>query len=86
MHFLSLASDIEPFFSKIKQCSTFRDGTSSSDPLIGTFCAGEHPPLQATGNGAHVRFFSDDSVTAPGFQLFWEATPGGKASYFVQTL
>ncbi|TNN61134.1 Cubilin [Liparis tanakae] len=45
-----------------------RDGSTSSSPLLGTFCGGEAPPpLQSTQRSMFIRFKTDSSVSNLGF-------------------
>lgn len=46
-----------------------RDGSSSSSPLLGTFCGIEIPPmLQSTQKSLYIRFKTDSSGTNFGFE------------------
>ncbi|XP_054478628.1 cubilin [Anoplopoma fimbria] len=46
-----------------------RDGSTSSSPLLGTFCGTEIPPrLQSTQRSMYIRFKTDSSVSNHGFE------------------
>ena len=47
---------------------------SGSDPLLIRYCEseGENTTIETTYNTANIRFTSDSSVSASGFQLYWE--------------
>ncbi|KAM6900418.1 cubilin [Xenentodon cancila] len=46
-----------------------RDGSSSSSPLLGTFCGDDIPPrLQSTQRSMHIQFSTDSSVSNRGFK------------------
>ncbi|XP_071062991.1 LOW QUALITY PROTEIN: cubilin [Pseudochaenichthys georgianus] len=51
-----------------------RDGSSSSSPLLGTFCGIEIPPmLQSTQKSLYIRFKTDSSVTNYGFEAAYDS-------------
>ena len=53
----------------------FRDGPGPYDSLLAQFCdslKNVSTVLSTTGRTAYVRFRSDVSATASGFQLHWE--------------
>ncbi|KAG7527098.1 cubilin [Solea senegalensis] len=46
-----------------------RDGSTSSSPLLGTFCGAEIPPrLQSTQRSLYIKFKTDSSVNNHGFE------------------
>ncbi|XP_056290732.1 cubilin [Pseudoliparis swirei] len=46
-----------------------RDGSTSSSPLLGTFCGAEAPPrLQSTQRSMFIRFKTDSSISNLGFE------------------
>lgn len=55
-----------------------RDGSSSSSPLLGTFCGTDIPPrLQSSQRSMFVRFRTDSSVSNLGFEAaYGSATEG----------
>ena len=61
---------------KRKYSDDFRDGLTEVDPLLIKFCDpwGGNSIVETNGNTAHVQFTSDPSITATGFQLYWEAS------------
>ncbi|XP_059901037.1 cubilin [Gadus macrocephalus] len=55
-----------------------RDGSSSSSPLLGTFCGDQVPPmLQSTQRSMYLRFKTDASVTNMGFTAAYAAAEEG---------
>ena len=65
------------YYDRVLLFILFRDGPSESDPLIATICFSQDTSviLRTTGNTGYVRFRSDQSATAAGFSLNWEALP-----------
>uniref|UniRef100_A0A3Q1IYA9 Uncharacterized protein n=1 Tax=Anabas testudineus TaxID=64144 RepID=A0A3Q1IYA9_ANATE len=55
-----------------------RDGSTSSSPLLGTFCGVEMPPrLQSTQKSMYIKFKSDASVTNHGFEAAYDSALQG---------
>ena len=57
------------------------DGPDQNASLLIKFCDplnGSNTVVETSGNTAHVWFISDLSVTASGFQLYWEAREASK--------
>lgn len=58
-----------------------RDGSTSSSPLLGTFCGVEMPPrLQSTQKSMYIKFKSDASVSNHGFEAAYDSALQGKSS------
>ncbi|XP_032366699.1 cubilin [Etheostoma spectabile] len=55
-----------------------RDGSTSSSPLLGTFCGVEIPPrLQSTQRSMYIRFKTDASVSNNGFEAAYDSALEG---------
>uniref|UniRef100_A0A673AMU3 Cubilin n=1 Tax=Sphaeramia orbicularis TaxID=375764 RepID=A0A673AMU3_9TELE len=55
-----------------------RDGSTSSSPLLGTFCGGGIPPrLQSSQRSMYVRFKTDSSVSNHGFEAAYSSALEG---------
>ncbi|XP_053408750.1 cubilin-like isoform X2 [Mercenaria mercenaria] len=53
------------------------DGMTEEDPLIGTYCGSNIPPMiTSTSNVLYVRFYSDVSVTGAGFNATYTQLDG----------
>ena len=65
------------YYARVLLFILFRDGPSEFDPLITTICYSHDTSVifRTTGNTGYVRFRSDQSATAAGFSLNWEALP-----------
>lgn len=58
-----------------------RDGSTSSSPLLGTFCGVEIPPrLQSTQRSMYIKFKSDSSVSNHGFEAAYDSAVQGESS------
>ena len=57
----------------------YRDGPDESARLLARFCEPLNVPtsVNTTGNTAYVKFTSDQTVTASGFQLQWKEEARG---------
>lgn len=58
-----------------------RDGSTSSSPLLGTFCGASIPPrVQSTQRSMYVRFKTDSSVNNHGFEAAYGSALEGEKS------
>lgn len=58
-----------------------RDGSTSSSPLLGTFCGVEMPPrLQSSQKSMYIKFKTDSSVSNYGFEAAYGSALQGKSS------
>ena len=53
------------------------DGPNTNSPLIGKYCGSNPPPASLTSQSGVVtlKFFTNGSVTEPGFRVDWECNP-----------
>lgn len=54
------------------------DGSDNTAPLLGSFTGNTLPnggSITSTNSRVFLEFFSDGSVTAPGFEMYWECQP-----------
>lgn len=64
-----------------------RDGSTSSSPLLGTFCGVETPPrLQSTQRSLYILFKTDSSGSNRGFEADYGTGSQGERSIIVQYL
>lgn len=57
-----------------------RDGSTSSSPLLGTFCGVDIPPsLQSTQRSMYIHFKTDSSVSNHGFEAAYSSALEGKS-------
>lgn len=64
-----------------------RDGSTSSSPLLGTFCGVEIPPrLQSTQRSLYIHFKTDSSVSNHGFEAAYGSALEGEGSVIIQSL
>uniref|UniRef100_A0A665V841 Cubilin n=1 Tax=Echeneis naucrates TaxID=173247 RepID=A0A665V841_ECHNA len=55
-----------------------RDGSTSSSPLLGTFCGDDIPPsLQSTQRSMYIRFKTDSSISNHGFEAAYSSALAG---------
>ncbi|XP_011302978.1 cubilin [Fopius arisanus] len=55
-----------------------RNGAHETSPLIGKYCGEDIPTvIRSFTNYLYLRFKSDDSLSAPGFRIEWDATQMG---------
>ncbi len=70
--------DVEPISTDgytIYDAVEIYDGTSTSAPLLGRFAGNSLPPsVTSTGGSMYLRFFSDISVTKPGWSGYYTST------------
>lgn len=77
--FLIWLSFAWPYLKKTNNCFHFRNGGYSDSPLYGRFCGSSvRNPIISHSNSIWLRFHSDSSSSATGFQLFFDGTSTGK--------
>lgn len=53
------------------------DGTTTDDPLIGTYTGTSNPgTISSTGDALLIEFRSDCATTSPGWEIIWNSTGG----------
>ena len=58
------------------------NGGYVTSPKIGRYCGNRiQPIIKSDSNILMVTFRSDDSLSAPGFEIFWDGTTIGKNGY-----
>ena len=58
-----------------------RDGSTSSSPLLGTFCGVEIPPrLQSSQKSMYIKFKTDSSISNHGFEAAYSSGLQGESS------
>ena len=61
-----------------------RNGGYITSPSVGRFCGNRiFPVIRSDSNQILVYFRSDDSLSAPGFEIFWDGTTIGITCKFV---
>lgn len=58
--------------------SKIRDGDNENSTLVGKYCTDIPPPFQSTFNYLWIKFESDSSVSAQGFQANYTITNIGE--------
>ena len=73
-------------FSFIKDINIsyfYSNGGYVTSPKIGRYCGNRiQPIIKSDSNILLVKFRSDDSLSAPGFELFWDGTTIGTNYYY----
>ena len=64
-----------------KRDENFSNGGYVTSPKIGRYCGNRiQPIIKSDSNILMVKFRSDNSRSAPGFEIFWDGTTIGKAN------
>ena len=63
---------------------SYSNGGYVTSPKIGRYCGNRiYPIIKSDSNILMVKFRSDNSLSAPGFEIFWDGTTIGKHLYFI---
>ena len=55
-----------------------RNGAMVTSPLVGRFCGNRiQPRIVSFSNSLFIRFVSDNSASAKGFEIFWDSAATG---------
>ena len=61
-----------------------RNGGYVTSPWIGKFCGNRiDPTIPSHSNQIFIQFRSDGSYSAPGFEIFWDGTTIGMATFLL---
>ena len=61
---------------------SYSNGGYVTSPKIGRYCGNRiYPIIKSDSNILMVKFRSDNSLSAPGFEIFWDGTTIGKHLY-----
>ena len=61
---------------------SYSNGGYVTSPKIGRYCGNRiYPIIKSDSNILMVKFRSDNSLSAPGFEIFWDGTTIGKYLY-----
>ncbi|XP_040577951.1 cubilin [Lepeophtheirus salmonis] len=69
---------LEPHEDCIMDYLEIRNGGYMTSPLIGKYCSNRIPPVVlSSGHQLYIKFLSDFSLSAKGFEIFWDGTSTG---------
>ena len=76
---------VKAFYVDIQIRKIFKihsNGGYVTSPKIGRYCGNRiQPIIKSDSNILMVKFRSDDSLSAPGFEIFWDGTTIGRITF-----